>query len=261
MGGKKQYGKEEYEADKKWLQNWFAKNQNLGSDDTDTPTNAPPKHIRGGKDEQAQSILQTLQQEFGIDMSPAQFQNFDKATKFRWFVTAVLSEEKPNFLQQTINQYVEFLEDSARETGVLDDELKADLKDMPELLKADPSASPAFSEFLQNEVQGYIDTLSDAKLKDLADRAEVFFSSIPGGIMKYTSKGVASGAEGEEVEDTGDDTVKGEKRPDYEYLRQMTQRRQSSKKFSGGGSPKTGGGSAEERFLAGLDNDKYPPEA
>lgn len=262
MGGAKEYGPSEFEADKKWLQNWFAKNKNLNvpgeEDDTDDSTKFTKK-IRGTKDEQAGTILQTLKDEFGVDMSAAQFQNFDKATKFRWFVTAILSEEKPNFLQQTINQYVEYLEDSARETGVLDDELKSELQELPELLLQDPSASPAFSEFLQNEVQGYIDTLSDARLADISQRAEAFFTDVPGGVMKYTRKGAKPAKEDEDVEDIESD-VKGEKVPDYEYLRTMSQRRQSSKKFAGGGSPKTGGGSAEERFAAGLESEKWPPE-
>lgn len=229
----------------------------VGAEDDEALASTTGKRVRGTKDEQAQQILQALKDEFGIDMSAAQFQNFDKGTKFRWFATAVLTQEEPGFLDRVVDEYVEFLETSAKETGVLDDELRSELRELPDLLRADPSASPAFSEYVQSEVQSYIDSLSPKQLENLADRAEVFFTGVPGGITKYTRKGAKPGEE--DLEDDSE-TPEKEMIKDPEYLRMMSQRRQGSKRFSGGGSPKTGGGSAEERFLAALDNPKVPAE-
>jgi hypothetical protein len=196
-----------------------------------------PHRVRGKGDEQAGEIVQALKDTFGIDMSSSQFSNFDRGTKLRWFATAVLSNEDPKFLERCAEQYVSDLEDNAKETGVLDRELEQELIELQDLLVQDPSASAAFSEYLQVEVTSWVDTLNDAQLKDLVDRANSFFGDVPGGIMKYNRAG----------------------EPDYEYLRQMMSRRQSSKDFAGSGG--TGGaGNALDRFTAGVSHPKFPPE-
>jgi hypothetical protein len=193
---------------------------------------------RGSGDEQAGAILQALKDQYGVDMSAAQFQNFDRATKMRWFATAVLSDKDPKFLERTVKAYVSDLEDQAKEDGILDDELANELIELEGLLMDDPSGSPAFSEYLQQEVQDWMESLNDSQLKDIVDRADQFFGDIPGGLMKRSRSGEA----------------------DYEYQRDMMRRRQTSKDFSGGGDVATGGGSSLDRFKAGAEHPNFPAE-
>lgn len=207
-------------------------------DDDDENVGYQPRRTLGKGDEQSGQILQTLRDTFGIDMSNAQFPNFDKGTKMRWFATAVLSNKDPRFLERTVTSYVSDLEDAAKDSGVLDKELEEELLELEDLLLADPTASQAFSEYLQQEVQDWVESLNDAQWKDLVDRANDFFKDIPAGIMKYNKEGI----------------------PDYDFLRTMMRRRQSSKDFSGGGSIATGGGSSLDRFKAGVEHSSVPAE-
>lgn len=196
------------------------------------------KRKRGSDDEQAHAIVQALKDEFGVDMSGAQFANFDKSLKLRWFATAVLSDKDPNFLKRCASEYVSDLEDAARDSGVLDKELEQELLELEELIVDDPSASKGFSEYLQAEVSDWVAGLNDAQLKDLLDRANSFFKDIPGGILKYNKAG----------------------EPVYDDVRTWMLRRQTSKDFTGGGDPHTGGGTALDRFRAGVEHPKFPPE-
>jgi hypothetical protein len=196
-----------------------------------------PHRIRGKGDEQAGEIVQALKDTFGIDMSSSQFSNFDRSVKMRYFVTAVLANEEPNMLERLAQEYVSDLEDNAKETGVLDKELETELLELEDLLVQDPSASEAFSEYIQAYVTDAVNSMSEAQWKDIVDRANSFFGDIPGGIMKYNREGT----------------------PDYEYLRVMLNRRQTSKDFAGSGG--TGGaGNALDRFTAGVSHPKFPPE-
>lgn len=210
----------------------------MGPEREEGQDNYTPKRRRGSDDEQAKEIIKALKDEFGIDMKASQFQSFDKATKFRWFATAYISENDPRFLERTVADYIEQLETQADENGVLDDVLIEELKDLEKMLLQDPSGSDAFSEYLQAEVQATIDGMSEAQLHAFSELAEIAFQDVPGGVMKFTSA--------------------GDRKP--EDVRTWTQRRQSSRQFTGGGDPRSGGGSAVDRFRAATDHPDYPPE-
>jgi hypothetical protein len=155
-----------------------------------------------------------------------------------WFATAYLSHKDPQFLERTVASYIERIEEAADETGVLDDALVEELKDLEEALLDDPSTSQAFSEFLQAEVQRTIDEMSTTQFAELMDLADMVFKKIPGGIMKYD--------------------MAGNKKP--EDIRTWSKRRYSSKDNSGGGAPEMGGGTSFDRFAAALNHPKWPPE-
>jgi len=230
-----QYGQEDFERDKAWLQRKFGEEEEPEGKD-----NYTPKRVRGSKnnDEQASQIIRVLNSEFGIDMKGSQFQSFDKATKLRWFATAYISEHDPRFLERTVADYIEALEEAADESGVLDDTLIEELKDLERELLKNPSISDAFSEYLQQEVQTTINSMDPEQYKTFMGLAQLAFDDVPGGIMKFGAGGA------EKPED----------------VRTWAARRQSSKQFTGGGDPKTGGGSAVDRFRAAVDHPAVPPE-
>lgn len=203
----------------------------------DGDDNYTPKRRRGSDDEQAKEIIKALKDEFGIDMKASQFQSFDKATKLRWFATAYVSEHDPRFLVRTVAEYIEALEEAADDSGLLDDELIAALKEMEQELLNDPSISDGFSEYLQSEIQATIDSMSPDQFNTFMELAKTAFIDVPGGIMKYTAG--------------------GDEKP--EDVRTWMGRRQSSRAFTGGGDPATGGGNAADRFAAATSHPNYPP--
>ena len=211
------------------LASWIGKERPDGGESSKT--------VRGSGDEQAEKIISALKDEFGLDMSSSQFQNFDKATKLRWFATAWISENDPRFLERTVANYIEFLEESAEEDGLLDEPLIEELKDLEKVLLDDPSASAAFSEFLQSEVTGTIDGMSQEQYDSFFELAMLALDKVPGGVAKYDRDGNLKAND----------------------VRDWLGRRQSSKEFTGGGDPLTGGGSAFDRFSAAVDHPKYPP--
>jgi hypothetical protein len=228
------YGKKDYERDVAWLQ------KALGDNGINLDNEKPKKKETLKKDEQqyVKNIVKTLKDDFGVDMKSSAFQNFDKATKLRWLTTAYLSEKDPNFLEREVLNYVDDLQDAAREQGILDDELLDELDELQGLLMKDPGASTAFSEYLQREVQETMDQMPQDQLDNLMAFAQDVFQDVPGGVMKYNRQG----------------------EPVPSDVMDWMKRRQKSKQFTGGGDPLTGGGSSFDRFVAGVDHPDYPPE-
>lgn len=164
------------------LKGWFGKDDEDGDE-------YKPRRKRGSDEEQAQAIVQTLKDQFGMDISSSNFMNYDKGTKLRFFATGYLSEKDPKFLERAVANYIEALEEAADEQGLLDDALIEELKDLEAELLEHPEHSEAFSEYLQHEVEMAIETMPAEKFNDLMDSAKFAFEDIPGGIMKYDNQG------------------------------------------------------------------------